>query len=140
MTPGDLEKMFQELSDRAVELAKGRGVDLNFSNESVEKVESLLDILGKEVATEKPTEEQMKLMATIFGAYLGNTLIKNLGKGKWEVEPTNNAFGVNIDGKYMFFPAKVYRRIKNGPEENVVAMYQSDYNGYSDNKISLKVF
>jgi len=141
MTPQEeISNMFNDLSLKAVEMAKSQGVDLNYSNESIEKLESLLNTMHEQIARETPVEEQFVRMANIFGAYLGNTLIKNLERGIWELEPTHNAWGVKIEGKYMFFPSKVYRRLKNGFADNVVQMYVREYNQFSSKPITLKIF
>jgi len=81
-------------------------------------------------------EEEYASVANAFGAYLGETLIRNLGKGSW-MRSAQNAFAVTIDDQMYFFPSKVYRRIKNGEEDNVVALYLIAFNNHSNEKLNL---
>lgn len=132
-------KLFQDLADQAVELAKRQGVTLDYSNQSIVELEKLLDTMYKQTQNAEIPEQKYQDFANVFGAYLGTTLIKNLGRGTWEKEPKTNAWAVKLD-TYTFFPAKVYRRLKNGEAENVVFLYQETYNKNSPEKISLGVF
>ena len=141
MTPQEeVTNMFNDLSSRAVEMAKEQGANLDYSNESIERLELLLNTMHEQIAQINPPEEQFVNMANIFGAYLGNTLIRNLNKGYWEKELTNNAWGVKLDSSSVFFPSKVYRRLKNGVGDNIIQMYLHEYNKHSQNPSTLKVF
>lgn len=140
MEDSDLNSKADKFAQQAVEMAEKRGMRLDFSNESVVTVEKILELLHKQ-HQEKPMDEQFaRQLASLFGSYVGNTLIKNLGKGKWGIDPKTNEPSVIIDGTYMFFPAKAYKRIMNGPEDNIIQMYVTEYNRFAPTPISLPIF
>lgn len=135
-----LDEKAKKIADQAVRHAQRFNITLDYSNESIEKVEQVLELLHEQSKKENITEEQYAEIANIYGCYIGSTLIKNLKRGTWEVEPKNNGLAIEINKEYIFFPAKVYRRLKNGSDENVIALYLSTYNDFTDKPISLKVF
>lgn len=57
-----------------------------------------------------------------MGAYLGETLRRNYG-GEWAVE--NEITVLNISGFKIFPSSKVYKRLTNGPEDNVAFYYDT---------------
>ena len=122
----DLSKTVKNYANEAVGHAKRLGIDLDFSNESIHQVENILDILHKAAQETTPAEEQYGVFANMYGCYVGETFIKNLGRGEWTTSQdglTAGATVVNVDGAQILFPAKVYRRLKNGAEDNVEHLY-----------------
>ena len=123
----DLNENVKKYANEAVEHAKNLGIDLDYTNESVHQVENILDSLYKASQEGRPSENQYVDFANIYGCYVGETLVKNLGRGKWIIPqdgPVIGALAVDIDGELTLFPAKVYRRLKNGPEDNVEHLYK----------------
>lgn len=133
------KEAFNILSAQAVDLAKKQGIEFDFSNESVEVLEELLGKMHEEIKKSHPTEEQFSNMANIFGAYLGTTFIKNLKKGFWDKEVSHNSWAVNVDNNYIYFPSRVYRRLKSGAENNVIQLYLYEFNKFAEKPISLKI-
>jgi hypothetical protein len=126
-----LDDQINELSSNAVEIAKQMGVNADYSNESIQSIEKVLDSFADQNKQQKFDESKLTKIADIFGAYIGTTLIKNLGMGKWDIEPVHNAVSVNINGDYIFFPAKVYRKLSDKEAENVSVLYETVYSQYS---------
>ncbi len=73
-----------------------------------------------------PSEETVIHMSKMLGGYIGEVMIKHYG-GNWDIEDfmnQGNTVLVNI-GELKTFPvSKVYKRLKNGPEDNVYYYYQ----------------
>ena len=133
-------EVFDKAAEKAVSFARKSGVELDYTNESIERVEKLLSQFYDEFQVgQPPAESEYASVANTFGPYVGNTLIRNLGKGEW-IKGAGDAWVVLVDDHQYLFPAKVYRRLKNGPEDNVVALYLQAYNSHSENKINLKLF
>lgn len=123
-----LEEIMKEYSKRAIEHAKRFDTHLDFSDESISNVERVLDILYNSAKKESPSEQDYTVFANTYGAYIGETLIKKLGKGSWTILKDGDfagALALQIDDRFTFFPAKVYRRLKNGAEDNVEHLYLS---------------
>ncbi len=135
----DIEKLVQG----AVEDAKSFGITLDYSHESIEGVEKVLAAYHEKFKAGALTDQMANLIGTGYGCYVGETLIRQLGFGEWTVPKEGVTAGdwvVNIKGNHCLFPSKAVRRIKNGPEDNIITMYQITFNDFSDTKISLKVF
>lgn len=138
--PGIAEVM-QAYAEDAVDLAERNfRQQLDFTAGSLEKVESMLQQLHATIPSgflqrlfkKAPSEEQVVTMSKIFGAYLGET-IRKLHRGSWELFDINGADTVSLQvGDITIFPiARVYKRIRNGSEENVHHYYQALERGFS---------
>jgi predicted nucleotidyltransferase len=128
-------------SDSACRITKHLfGISLDYSNRSIELLEEIFNEWErqKKYYKEPLSEEDYIKRATAFGCYMGETLIRNLKKGKWFYDEKQDCLGVKIDQLEAFFPDKVYKRLKKGPGENVVLMYQEAYNILAGKPIKLR--
>lgn len=66
-----------------VKYAQSFSVELDYSKESLSAVEEILDYYSHDLQScieeEKPTENQLWSMATIWGAYIGEVIRRELG-------------------------------------------------------------
>ena len=76
----------------------------------------------------RPTENPIWSMSLIFGSYLGEVMLKNgLSKRgyRWGIQNTGTIpLLMASDEKYITPVDKVYKRLVNGAEDNVVSFYQ----------------
>ncbi len=112
----------QRLAEEAVIMAKQMNVDLDYTSSSVEKLDNVLEGFHQQIPEANPSEDQVAGMALGFGAYLGECIRRNLG-GEWEF--FQDADAIKLGQEYIFVAAKAYRRLKNGSEDSVVALYES---------------
>lgn len=114
----------KDFSNTAVEYAKSFDKELDYSSNSIKDLEEILDWYSKDIEKSKPTENQIWSMAMIFGAYLGQTIIKSCDKEfKWADEGDN--IPVLKKGTITTAPVdKVYKRLVNGPEDSVESFYR----------------
>ena len=111
----------------AVDYAWDFRVKLDYSPRSVEGLESILAYYSEGLSRAHPTEDQIWSMASIFGAYLGELMLKN------GLSDKGYAWGMDEQGGYPvllseegFIVApidKVFKRFVNGAEDNVVSFY-----------------
>ena len=98
------------------------GQKLDFSDESVKIVEAALTDLYDDMATAKPSEEQIETMAKMFGGYIGAVMVEGHG-WHWKSTGQNELdypMITVVDGDYHYLVvAKAYKRLINGPEDNV---------------------
>lgn len=134
--PGFSEVMEAYAQD-AVDLARQNfQVTLDFSETSIEAVETILDRYSKSIPrnflqrrlSKSPSAHQMDQVCKMFGAYIGEVFRRKCG-GRWEFDsqtPTGNRVMCLRDGEKRIWPAvKVLKRIKNGPDENVLHYFQA---------------
>ena len=125
-------EMMEAYSLDAVDYAKKLNISLDFSEESIKSVEDLCSILYKEIPKgflaklirKSPSEKMIMQVAKMLGGYIGQVMIKYYG-GSWAIENfmNENTILINIDDLKTFPVGKVYKRLKNGPEDNVSHFY-----------------
>ena len=132
MSSPELQAEMQEFADGAVKIAADSyNVTLDYSEASVERVEGILDEMYKEMpkgaGRDEEVEQAMGTAAVLFGAYIGEVMRRTWG-GTWDRGPVDDAADVIIlrfHGQNMTFPpSKVYKRLSEGPEDNVWHYFQ----------------
>lgn len=126
-TISDIMKAY---SEDAVELGKQMGKDLDFSEDSLLIIEEILELYHSSLPKrkilkwikQKPSEEKVVQVSKIWGGYLGEAIRKNLG-GEWLLE--DNTIILALNDTLIFPPAKVYKRITIGNEDNIWHYYQT---------------
>ncbi len=101
---------------------RAMNTQLDFSEESLGIVESVLDALCDMFAKEKPSDEDFTDMAKKAAGYLGVVILKNIG-GNWV--QSNIGMGIQINGTNAFVYNRVARRLINGREDEVISFYES---------------
>lgn len=108
---------------QAVKRGRAMGVQLDFSEASVQALEGMLENLHREMAL--PSEEQIRSEALTFGCYLGEAMLRGglAAKGyAWDL--TEGEPILNKEGGWQMAPvSKVYKRLLNGAEDNVYSFY-----------------
>ncbi|EKD57404.1 MAG: hypothetical protein ACD_57C00311G0002 [uncultured bacterium] len=137
MDQQEVKAKIQQLNDEAYKRAKDNGVELDFTNESVTTVEAILLEMFEEAQGLDLTEQDYERMAEVWGAYLGESLIRNLGKGYWDFDQERKAYVVRLDDLSVYFPTEVYQVLKSGLVENVIDLYIDVYNQHSPVPIQL---
>lgn len=123
------------LANRAVEAARASGLDLDYSPGSIEDVETLLNDLwkigrpgpiGRLLVRKGRSDEDTVYLASVIGAYVGEVFRREFG-GEWYLDTqfgTDGTVALRIGDRVVFPPAKVYKRLVNGPEDNVWFYYR----------------
>jgi hypothetical protein len=111
------------------------GVDLDFTLESIEKVESILDAMFRakpksllaKLVKRAPSLKDIDLFAKAYGGYIGEVL-RRQGGGEWyldeDIVPGQTVIGLRKGSVRIWPAAKVGKRLTNGPEDNVWHYYQ----------------
>ncbi len=125
--------MMEAYAEDAVDYASKLKKQLNYSSESIKEVEEICTLLYNSIPRsffsklfkKNPGEETILQMSKMLGGYIGEVIIKHHG-GSWEIENfmnEGNTIVLNIGETKIFPIAKVYKRLKNGPEDNVHLYY-----------------
>jgi hypothetical protein len=131
----DLSSELLAAANSAVEHARKHwSTELDFSPQSVEEVELILARMYESIPRrfyEKlykrgPDDEQKATLSLAYGAYLGEVLRREFG-GSWRKQVINGEATIALvfmNHNMVFPPAKVWKRLTNGEEDNVWTFYQ----------------
>lgn len=98
---------------------------LDWTDQSIQVLESILDLFHQDVGNAKPNEKQIAEFSKIWGSYLGEVYRKNHG-GTWGlvIHGEQSFPGMRGASGTLFWPwGKVQNRLRNGPEDNVLHYY-----------------
>jgi len=141
----DLRKVAELYALDAIDFARSRfKLELDWTDESVAHVESMLTVFHKQMPDANPNEEQVRLFAKMFGSYVGEVFRRNHGATWGMVNLQGNELpGLKSDGSAgLFWPwSRVKKRLTDGPEDNVWHYYQVllERNGNGDASNSIDV-
>jgi hypothetical protein len=110
-------------------------VELDFSVESVQTVESLLRQMydaiprgARRLFRRGPSDDTLASLAKMYGGYVGEVMRRRRG-GEWvfdmEVMPGRPVICLRKGDDRLFPPAKVHKRLTNGPEDDVWFYFQA---------------
>lgn len=129
--------MMEAYAQDAVDMAHANfNEQLDYSERSIQVVERCLRKLNEAVPKgffgrlfgRGPSPQQIETVAKMFGAYLGEVFRKHYG-GEWilddQISPQGPVLALQHSSGGKFFPpAKVFKRLTNGDEDNVWVFYQ----------------
>ncbi|HYN15999.1 MAG TPA: hypothetical protein VES66_09475 [Terriglobales bacterium] len=123
-----IEQIAEAYALDAVDLARERfHIALDWSDASVQDVESILKRLHEQISHAKPSAEQVSQFAKTFGSYVGEVFRRNHG-ARWGMVSLGNDSFPGLQAKRTraeFWPwGKVQKRLVNGPEDNVWHYFQ----------------
>jgi hypothetical protein len=104
------------------------GLELDYSDDSIEHVESILAQLEQEL--DDPANPPPGFQGTVlmFGLYVGECARRNHGGGEWsrDHELTGEySFPLELDGHTIFPVGWCIERVQNGEEDNVAFKYHA---------------
>jgi hypothetical protein len=123
----------------AVDYARDQfDLQLDFSDDSVQHVETMLTRLHDEMAGAEPSQDQIFQFAKMLGSYVGEVFRRNHGARWGMVTLGSDSFpGLAADKSGgRFWPwGKVQNRLVNGPEDNVwhYFKYLAEHDGRGSN-------
>ena len=138
MSHATIADMAQDFAQGAIDIARQFQVELDYSEASLESVESILARLHDELRggppgvsspdAVSPPAEQMEMMCKLWGGYFGEVVRRRWG-GEWSVETYPGALFATLTltiGSSKLFPSiKVYRRLTEGEADNIWNFYQA---------------
>jgi hypothetical protein len=105
-------------------------IELDWTDESIQHIEGILDQLSVMAAKDSPPKERIQDFSKMFGFYLGEVYRKNHGGVEWGdvLINGNKYYGLGlIETKEAFIwpTVRINKRIVLGAEENVWVYYQA---------------
>lgn len=118
----DIKELQKELTDLALELARYYKMNLDFTVDSVRKVEEILSKISEDYHKTK-NEEGINGMALEMAAYIVTVIEKNITVGKWKRDSEDfgkNTFPYDLGNEDIVFPyAWCLKRVHEGEGENI---------------------
>ncbi|MGG4194119.1 MULTISPECIES: hypothetical protein [Paenibacillus] len=126
MDTNSLNEMVAHHTKLAIQIAETMGHTLDFSSESIHRVEDILDNYANDYASHddmiKPLDREVWSIAAIWGIYVGEIMRIELGEEcRWE--EVDGGYLLNAHGAQANPIGKAYKRIVNGSEDNIVSFY-----------------
>lgn len=117
------------LARRAVLLARREhGVMLDYSPASMERVEQILEKIRESHLQKAMSDKELSIVSARWGAYIGEVM-KRVRPAKWQRDSAQTGTGTMpliFDGGSEAYPRSwAYKRIVDGPEDNVVFKFQA---------------
>ena len=117
---------YEEICGRAVHFAETYGKVFDYSADSVAALDELLQIYYDCGQEGRYNDEQLWNVSITLGVYLGECMLRTvIGSNgyAWFFDGKNAPY-LRMDGKTAMYPVtKVYKRVTNGPEDNVKSFY-----------------
>jgi hypothetical protein len=131
----NIAEVIQAYAEGAVKVAaKTYHVKLDFSEESLKTTEKIFNSLHREATRNSfiklfirgLTEKQISSAALMLGVYIGE-VIRRIHGGEWiEEEPAGSGeFALKIGSARLRPIPKAYKRIVNGPGDDIWSFYQT---------------
>ena len=119
-------KEMLELAEEAVEAARVWKLELDYSAESLDGLEWLAEKIFRSNQMLSLPEDILVSVANLYGAYLGEVLLrcglKDLGFA-W-VKNEEGEIGIGREDMWMAPVTKVYKRITRGPEHSLMDFFE----------------
>ncbi len=117
--------MVEAYAAQAVTLARNFNAALDFSENSVMELETILDALAQQ-AREHSSDSVSEACKT-WGSYLGEVVRRHYG-GEWSIESYPGkqfaTLTLSVNGSKLFPTMKVHRRLTEGDADNVWSFYK----------------
>jgi hypothetical protein len=121
-----VDDMMQYLAGEAVSMAnKDHGIALTFGEKSIMDVEKILGTLHEKYRASH-SKEGANGLAMAYGAYIGEVIRRGTPGSKWEQDHPvvgKNSYPLHWINGEVFPCGWCYKRIINGPEDNVWHKY-----------------
>lgn len=118
--------MVNSYAERAVALAREFQVELDYSDRSIMKVETILATLAQDMPASKPSDDDVSEICKVWGSYLGEVVRRRFG-GSWSIETYPGkqfaTLTLSTQGNKLFPSVKVHRRLVAGEKDNVWTFY-----------------
>jgi len=122
-----VEAMVTAYAQQAVSLASEFNAQLDYSENSLMEVETILARLSREMPASKPSDNDVSEICKIWGSYLGEVVRRRFG-GEWSIETYPGkqfaTLTLSVNGNKLFPSMKIHRRLTEGEGENVWRFYR----------------
>ena len=130
MSSFEAESQIQQIAEAysldMIDYAKQIGVELDWSDESIQNVEDIAEALHAAYRKDHPTPEQTEPIYKMIGSYIGEVFRRNHGaEWGWVTLEGSRFPGMKVKADTLFWPwGRAQNRIIKGSEDNLWHYYQ----------------
>jgi hypothetical protein len=114
-------------AQQAVEIARDFNARLDYSENSVMELESILNKLALDMPQAGPSSDDLTEICKLWGSYFGEVIRRRFG-GDWSIETYPGkqfaTLTLSIAGNKLFPSMKIHRRLTAGEGDNVWTFYK----------------
>jgi hypothetical protein len=125
-THDSVSEMAAAYAHKAIRSARELNAELDFSENSLMELETILDGLAQRDSSRRSSDELTEI-CKIWGSYLGEVVRRRFG-GEWSIETYPGkqfaTLTLTIAGNKLFPSMKVHRRLTEGEKDNVWSFYK----------------
>lgn len=125
-THDSVNAMAGAYADQAVVIAREFKATLDFSENSVMELETIVSRLAHDMPNGAPSDELTE-MCKLWGSYFGEVVRRRFG-GDWSIETYPGkqfaTLTLNVYGTKLFPSMKVHRRLTAGESDNLWSFYK----------------
>ena len=122
-----VEEMVHAYAEQAITIAREFKAKLDYSENSLMEVETILAQLAREMPASKPSSDDLSEMCKMWGSYFGEVVRRRFG-GEWGIETYPGkqfaTLTLNVSGNKLFPSMKIHRRLSEGDGDNVWTFYK----------------
>jgi hypothetical protein len=122
-----VEAMAHAYAEQAIMIGREFHVQLDYSENSLMEVETILSQLSQEMPANQPSADDVSEMCKMWGSYLGEVVRRRFG-GEWSIETYPGkqfaTLTLSVNGNKLFPSMKVHRRLTEGDSDNVWSFYK----------------
>jgi len=126
-THDSVNDMAGAYAHKAVEIARDFNARLDYSENSLLELESILARLAQEMPQASPSSDELTEMCKLWGSYFGEVIRRRFG-GDWSIETYPGkqfaTLTLSIAGNKLFPSMKVHRRLTAGESDNIWTFYK----------------
>ncbi|HEY2498045.1 MAG TPA: hypothetical protein VGK24_13325 [Candidatus Angelobacter sp.] len=119
--------MADAYAQKAVIVAREFKITLDYSENSLLSLESILSQLALDLPPGGPSSEDLTEMCKMWGSYFGEVVRRRFG-GDWSIETYPGkqfaTLTLNIAGNKLFPSMKIHRRLTEGEGDNIWSFYK----------------
>ena len=119
--------MVEAYAQKAVKAGADLSAQLDFSENSLMELETILDQLFRDMASAQPSSDELTEVCKIWGSYFGQVIRLRFG-GDWSIETYPGkqfaTLTLSINGNKLFPSMKIHRRLVQGASENIWSFYK----------------
>ena len=126
-THDSVSAMADAYAQKAVIIAREFKITLDYSENSLLSLESILAQLALDLPAGGPSSDDLTEVCKMWGSYFGEVVRRRFG-GDWSIETYPGkqfaTLTLNVGGNKLFPSMKIHRRLTEGEADNIWSFYK----------------